>query len=186
MERFLQTLYKQNFSPSGEDKLLLDDVREEGFSVKLMYKGLDPSTAIEFPYHSVWNPVVPPKIGFFALEVAWGKVLTLDQLKCYGWAFANKCFLCEEGEETIDHLLIHCKRAKTLWNLFLSVVGTSWVFLHSVLHVLLAWQGAAVGKKRKKIWMAAPLCLFRTLWPERNKVVFKNEVTSIQRIKATS
>ena len=41
-----------------------------------------------------------------------------------------------------------------------------------------------MGKKRKKIWMAAPLCLFRTLWPERNRVVFKNEVTSIQRIKA--
>ena len=31
VERFLQTLYKQNFSPSGEDKLLLKDVREEGY-----------------------------------------------------------------------------------------------------------------------------------------------------------
>ena len=72
MERFLQTLYKQNFSPSGEDKLLLKDVREEWFSVKLMYKGLDPSPAIEFPYCSVWNPVVPPKIGFFAWEATWG------------------------------------------------------------------------------------------------------------------
>ena len=72
MERFLQTLYKQNFSPSGEDKLLLKDVREEWFSVKLMYKGLDPSPAIEFPYCSVWNLVVPPKIGFFAWEATWG------------------------------------------------------------------------------------------------------------------
>ena len=63
VERFLQTLCDQNFS-----KLLLKDVREKGFSVKIMYKGLDPSPAIEFPYHSVWNPVVPPKIGFFAWE----------------------------------------------------------------------------------------------------------------------
>ena len=128
----------------------MKDVREEGFSVKLMYKGLDPSLAIEFPYCSVWNPVVPPKIGFFAWEATWGKVLTLDQLKHRGRAFANRCFLCEEDEDTIDHLLIHCKRAKTLWNLFLSVVRTNWVFSHSVLHTLLAWQGAAVGKKRKK------------------------------------
>ena len=92
----------------------MKDVREEGFSVKLMYKGLDPSPAIEFPYRSIWNPVVPPKIGFFAWEANWGKVLTLDQLKRCERAFANRCFLCEKDEETIDHLLIHCKRAKTL------------------------------------------------------------------------
>ena len=160
MERFLQTLYKQSFSLLGEDKLLLMDVREEGYSIKLMYKGLDPSPAIEFPYCSIWNPVVPQKIGFFAWEATWGKVLMLDQLKRRGRAFANRCFMCEEDEETIDHLLIHCKRAKTLCNLLLLVVGTSWVFPWSVFHTLLAWQGVAVGKKRKKIWMLAPLCMF--------------------------
>ena len=68
VERFIQTLCDQNFCPLGEDRLLLKDVREKGFSVKIMYKGLDPSPAIEFPYRSVWNPVVPPKIGFFAWE----------------------------------------------------------------------------------------------------------------------
>ena len=92
MERFLQTLCKQNFSPSGEDKLLLKDVREEGYSVKLMCKGLDPFPAIEFPYRLVWNLVVPPKIGFFAWEDTWVKVVTLDQLKRRGRAFANICF----------------------------------------------------------------------------------------------
>ena len=91
---------------------------------------------------------------------------------------------CEEDEETIDHLLIHCKRAKMLWNLLLSIVGTSWVFPHSVLHTLLAWQGAAVGKKCKKIWLAAPLCLFWILWRARNRLVFENEGTSDQKIKA--
>ena len=92
--------------------------------------------------------------------------------------------MCEEDEETIDHLLIHCKCAKMLWDLFLSIVGISWVFPHSVLHTLLAWQGAAVGKKRKKIWLAAPLCMFWNLWGIRNRLVFENEVYSSQRIKA--
>ena len=108
----------------------------------------------------------------------------LDQLKRRGMTFANRCLLCEEDEETIDHMLIHCKRAKTLWNLFLSIVGASWVFLRLVLHTLLAWQRAAVGKKRKKIWMAEPLCMLWTLWYARNRLVFENEVTSVQRIKA--
>ena len=108
----------------------------------------------------------------------------MDQLKRRGMTFANRCFMCEEEEETIDHLLIHCKIAKMLWDLILSIVGISWVFPNSVLHTLLAWQGAAVGKKRKKIWLAAPLCLFLNIWRARNSLVFENEVPSAQRLKA--
>ena len=92
--------------------------------------------------------------------------------------------MCEEEEETIDHLLIHCKFAKMLWDLLLSIVGISWVVPNTVLHTLIAWQGAAVGKKRKKIWLAAPLCLFWNLWRARNRLVFDNEAPSVQRIKA--
>ena len=184
MTRFLQILHDHKFRPMGEDKLSLKNAKDKGFSVKSMYKGFDVSPAFDFPHRLVWNPVAPPKIGVFAWEAAWGKVLTLDQLKRRGMTFANRCFMCEEEEETIDHLLIHCKFAKMLWDLFLSIVGISWVFPHSVLHTLLAWQGCAVGKKRKKIWLAAPLCLFWNLWRARNRLVFENEVPSAQRIKA--
>ena len=38
----------------------------------------------------------------------------LDQLKRRGRALANKCFLYEEDEETIEHLLIHCKKVRML------------------------------------------------------------------------
>ena len=48
----------------------------------------------------------------------WGKVLTIDQLKRRGMTLVNRCFMCEEDEENIDHLLIHYKSAKMLWNLF--------------------------------------------------------------------
>ena len=52
-------------------------------------------------------------------------MLTLDQLKHRGRALANRCFLCEEDEKTIEHMLIHCKKDKMLWDLFLMIVGTS-------------------------------------------------------------
>ena len=92
--------------------------------------------------------------------------------------------MCEETEENIDHLLIHCNSAKLLWDLISLIFGISWVFPQSVFHTLLAWQGAAVGKKRKRIWLAAPLCLFWTLWRARNRVVFENEGLNDQKIKA--
>ena len=52
-------------------------------------------------------------------------MLTLDQFKRCGRALANRCFLCEEEEETIEHLLIHCSKARMLWDLFLLIVGSS-------------------------------------------------------------
>ena len=84
MTRFLHTLHDQKVCPTGVDKLSLQNVKDRGFSVKSMYKGVDVSPAFDFPHRIVWNPVVPPKIGVFAWEAAWGKVLTLDQLKRRG------------------------------------------------------------------------------------------------------
>ena len=62
-------------------------------------------------------------VGFFAWEASWGRILTLDQIKRKGRALTNKCFLYEEEEETVEHLLLHCTKAKVLWNLFLAIVG---------------------------------------------------------------
>ena len=139
----------------------------------------------EFPWHSIWNPIVPPKLGFFAWEASWGKVLTLDQLKRRGFTLVNRCFLCEEEEETIDHLLIHCSIAKMLWNLLLAIVDYNWVSPLTVCQALLAWQSARVGKKRKSVWLAAPLCLFWTVWNERNRAAFDNEIPSAFRMKSS-
>ena len=49
----------------------------------------------------------------------------LDQLKKRGITLANRCFLCEEEEETIDHMLIHCPTTRMLWDLFLVIGGFS-------------------------------------------------------------
>ena len=79
-----------------------------------MYMVLDCSPQVAFPSRSIWNPVIPPRMGFFAWEASRGKMLTLNQLKRRGRPLANRCFLCEEDEEEINHLLLHCKKARML------------------------------------------------------------------------
>ena len=182
VDRFLQVLHSKQIKHFMEDKILFKGSRNNGFSVKSMYSVLDCSPQVDFPYRSIWNPVIPPRMGFFVWEASWGRVLTLDQLKRRERALANRCFLCEENED-INHLLLHCKKAKMLWDVLLSICGASWVFPKSVIQMLLSWQGATVGKKRKKIWMAAPICLFWTVWHNRNLLVFEDKVTSDQRTK---
>ena len=55
----------------------------------------------------------------------WGKVLTLDQLKRRGWNLANRCFLCCAEEEMINHILIHCSKARVLWELVFALFGVN-------------------------------------------------------------
>ena len=40
-----------------------------------------------------------------------------------------------------------------------------------------------MGKRRKKAWQMAPLCIFWSVWKERNRLAFGNEDLSLQRLK---
>ena len=44
-------------------------------------------------------------------------------------------------------------------------------------------DGAFVGKALKKTWQMTPLCIFWTVWKERNMLAFGNEELSLQRLK---
>ena len=126
---------------------------------------------------------MPSRMGFFAWEATWGKVLTLEQLQRRGFSLANRCFLCLSEEETVDHLLLHCVKTRVLWNLLFSLFGISWTLSGTVKTTLLGWNGGFVGKRRKKAWQMAPLCIFWSVWKERNRLAFRGGVVNVQRLK---
>ena len=97
----------------------------------------------------------------------------------------NRCYLCQRNEESIDYILLHCEKARTLWVLLFSLFGVQWVLPTTVKDMLLGWNGTFVGKKRKGVWKASPLCLFWTVWKRRNKVAFEEIELSIQRLKSS-
>ena len=40
----------------------------------------------------------------------------------------NKCNLCKDSEELVDHILIHCAKTRELWTFLLAFFGLVWVF----------------------------------------------------------
>ena len=66
-----------------------------------------------------------------------------------------------------------------------TLFGVSWVFPSSVRETLLGWNGFLMGKRRKIVWRASPLCIFWKIWKTRNKITFEDEVLSIQRLKTS-
>ncbi|RVW62986.1 DNA-directed RNA polymerase 3, chloroplastic [Vitis vinifera] len=103
----------------------------------------------------IWNPWVPSRVRFFAWEACWGKVLTLDQPK-------------EEGLMAVGVLFI--------WDL----VG----YFCSVRDTLLGWLCFPVRRRQRKARQAAPLCVFWTIWKERNRRVFEDEECQIRVLKS--
>ena len=75
------------------------------------------------PIKMLWNPIVPTKVGFFAWEVWWGKILTMDKLKKRGFSLASRCALCGKDEESLEHLLIHCPKVWCMWTAIFSLFG---------------------------------------------------------------
>ena len=63
------------------------------------------------PIKMLWNPIVPTKVGFFAWEVLWGKILTMNQVQKIGFSLTSRYPLCKEAEEDFFFFFIG-KRGK--------------------------------------------------------------------------
>ncbi|RVW44612.1 Heat shock protein 90-5, chloroplastic [Vitis vinifera] len=166
-----------------DDSIKWRQGRKGSFRVKEAYSLLDKSNASLFPARGIWVDRVPTKVSFFAWEATWGKVLTLDKLQIRGVQLPNCCFLCGCAEENVNHILLHCIVARALWDIIFGLLDIKWVFPETVKEALTSWRGSFVGKKRKQIWKSIPLCIFWTVWKERNRLAFRGGVVNVQRLK---
>ena len=124
-------LYSCKLREDGEDKLWWVPSRKGGFEVKSFYRALSAHGPISFPWKSIWRSKAPPRVAF--------KILTLDNLRRRGMVVANRCWLCEANEESVDHLLLHCGAARALWDTFFSRFGLCWVMPSTVKDLYASW-----------------------------------------------
>ena len=67
VERFLHFIHTKKIRTGQEDRLLLKESITNGFSVRHMYRKLMFTPPLDFPSISIWNLIVPPKLGFFRM-----------------------------------------------------------------------------------------------------------------------
>ncbi|WJZ89560.1 hypothetical protein VitviT2T_008772 [Vitis vinifera] len=172
-------------SSMEDDSVIWRQGRNGRYRVKEAYRMLDKPNSTVFPARGIWVDRVPTKVCFFAWEATWGKVLTLDRLQIRGVQLPNCCFLCGCDEENVNHILLYCIVTRALWDIIFGLIDIKWVLPETVKETLISWRGSFVGKKRKKIWKSIPLCIFWTVWKERNRLAFRGGVVNIQRLKSS-
>ena len=90
----------------------------------------------------------------------------------------NRCCMCCCNEESVDHLLISCLVAHSLWMYMLRLFGIDWVMLGFVIDLFFCWY-QWLGKHNSDIWNLVPGCLMWNIWAERNWRFFEDMAKSL-------
>ena len=122
-------------------------------------------------------------MAFFVWTAAWGKCLTIDNIRKKKAWILDWCYMCKCNGESVDHLFLHCPVAMDLWSMVLGLFGVSWVMPKSVVELLACWQGWFGRHWNGHIWIIIPRCLMWCLWRERNSRWFEDNERSISDLK---
>jgi hypothetical protein len=82
------------------------------YTAKSAYDALFEGALSFAPYERIWKSRVPPKCRFFMWLVAHNRCWTADRLARRGLPHPDRCLLCDQEKENIQHLLIGCLFAR--------------------------------------------------------------------------
>ena len=122
-------------------------------------------------------------MAFFVWPVIHGQILTLNNLMLRGRILVNWCFMCHHNEETMDHLLLHCPVAHSLWVYMFQIFGIQRVMPGSVESLVYCWS-YWLGKFNLDIWNMVSNCLMWIVWTEKNQRSFKDTEKSLVQLQA--
>ena len=184
VHRFLLSLNGKSVLRDVEDRVLWIETKCGKFSIKSLYKALVSSPPVFFPSNVIWKACVQPKVSFFRWEATWEKSLTLDQLQKRGQPLAIDATFakCIKNRQTTSSSIVP---RQGIYGRCFSLFGVQWVLPTTIKATLLGQDGSFVGKKRKEVWRADPLCIFWTVQKARNIIAFEDDVLSIQRLKSS-
>ena len=127
--------------PRGDSKYTLHwRLKGNGkFNTRSYYHAIQGASNSLFPWKGVWKPKIPKCMAFFLWTTAHGWTLTSDNLMLKGRPLSNRCCMCYNDGESVDHLL-HCPVTHSLWTFMLQAFGIHWVMLGSVAGLLSCWH----------------------------------------------
>jgi len=93
----------------------------------------------------------------------------------------DRCCICKENGESVDHLLLHCDATCVLWNAIFSRFSLFWVMPCRVLNLFACWWTG--GRSQSAVvWKMVPCCLIWCLWRGRNDRQFEEKERTIEEL----
>jgi hypothetical protein len=145
------------------------------FSTKLAYRTLLQGVTYFEPAERVWKSWAPSKCKFFMWLVEHNRCWTSDKLAKRGMDHPERCPLCDQHEETINHLLTACVFARQVWTGLLQAVGLQELVPQQNDTVFEDWwrhSSQQVEGQARKGFNSLVILGAWVIWKHRNQCVF--------------
>ncbi|KAG7599502.1 Reverse transcriptase zinc-binding domain [Arabidopsis suecica] len=93
------------------------------FSTADTWNSLHPITTSVTWHKAVWFKNHIPKHAFISWVVAWNRLHTRDRLRNWGLSIPSVCVLCNQLDESRNHLFFECEFSSEIWRSFTSRAG---------------------------------------------------------------
>lgn len=129
----------------------------------------------------VWKAAVPQKLKFFFWLALHNRLWTAERRKRHGLQPEATCSLCDQEDESVDHLLSSCPVTREVWAWLLGRVG----FQHATpsdRSMLTDWwlnTRQAVPSGHRRAFDSAVIIVSWIVWNERNNRIFRGEARSV-------
>jgi hypothetical protein len=101
--------------PEVEDTHIWRFASTGQYSAKSAYEALFIGVTQFNPWERIWKSWAPRKCKFFMWLVAHNKCWMANRLEKRGLPHPDYCLLCDQAEETVDHLLLSCVFSRQIW-----------------------------------------------------------------------
>jgi hypothetical protein len=171
--------------PEVQDRHIWRLASDGQYSAKSAYGGLFLGSIPLRPWEKIWKTWAPPKCSFFLWLVAHNRCWTSDRLARRGLPHPERCPLCDQAAETIDHLLIGCVFTREFWFRFLSQVGLQSLSPQPTELSFLDWWDrvtSATSDINSHGINSLIILGAWTVWTHRNRCVFDGAAPDIGRV----
>ena len=122
----------------------------------------------------LWKTSAPPRVRLFFWLVMHGKCWTAHRRWRHGLQDECTCVLCDQEDETMDHLLLGCVFSRQVWQLCLAAFNLQGLVVVRECRAMLWWTDSRRGlpKVLRRAFDSLFFLVGWSLWKERNARTF--------------
>ena len=169
----------------SEDSIVWSGDTEGIFSVKSAYLTLcnSPNGVLHNVYSLLWQAKAKRKEVCTAWRALLGRLPTYDNLIRRGLVVnSSLCVLCKAAEESTQHIFINSIFAQRVWFLCFRWIGILSVQHKEIINHFESFHLIHLSIKQNQVWKGLWIVIVRSIWDQRNLVVFKQGIPDAEEI----
>lgn len=165
-----------------QDAMVWTATTDGKFSVASAYETIRTKRPVLPWCKVVWSKHVHPNLAAICWRICLNRVPTDERVKRVGVSLASRCRLCQNSEESWNHLFKDCRVTAAVWNWVQSLFGMA-MGQFEVLELFQKFMNASSAIRQS--WHVVVVSTLVRIWLARNDANFNDKKASIHNIQSS-